>query len=84
MRDARRRCSRSDCSLFWAASLRPHDSRLRTRPPSGRGSAPRHPAAAERGDRERSREAGFDHHLVKPADFDALLKILETVPAMTA
>ena len=35
-------------------------------------------------DRERSREAGFDHHLVKPADLDELLKILETVPAMTA
>ena len=35
-------------------------------------------------DRERSREAGFDHHLVKPADFDAVLKILETVPSMTA
>ena len=32
-------------------------------------------------DRERTREAGFDHHLVKPADFDAVLKILETVPA---
>ncbi len=31
-------------------------------------------------DRERSREAGFDHHLVKPADFNALLEILETVP----
>ena len=34
-------------------------------------------------DRERTREAGFDHHLVKPADFDTLLKILETVPAIT-
>ena len=35
-------------------------------------------------DRERSREAGFDHHLVKPAVLDELLKILATVPAMTA
>ena len=35
-------------------------------------------------DRERSREAGFDHHLVKPADLDELLRILETVPATTA
>ena len=35
-------------------------------------------------DRERTREAGFDHHLVKPADFDAVLNILENVPAMTA
>jgi len=32
-------------------------------------------------DRERSRAAGFDHHLVKPADLDELLKILETAPA---
>lgn len=35
-------------------------------------------------DLEHTREAGFDHHLVKPAVFDALLKILETVPAMMA
>ena len=34
-------------------------------------------------DRERTREAGFDHHLVKPADLAALLKILESVPAMS-
>jgi CheY-like chemotaxis protein len=27
-------------------------------------------------DRRRSREAGFDHHLVKPVDFDALLALL--------
>jgi CheY-like chemotaxis protein len=32
-------------------------------------------------DRERSREAGFDHHLVKPADLDELLKILGAVPS---
>ena len=30
-------------------------------------------------DRQRSKEAGFDHHLVKPADFGELEKILETV-----
>ncbi|MFA9219372.1 MAG: response regulator, partial [Sphingomonadaceae bacterium] len=35
-------------------------------------------------DRARTREAGFDHHLVKPANFDALLAILGRVPAMTA
>jgi CheY-like chemotaxis protein len=28
-------------------------------------------------DRVRSREAGFDHHLVKPVDIDAMQKILE-------
>jgi CheY-like chemotaxis protein len=27
-------------------------------------------------DRERSKQAGFDHHLVKPVDFNALLAIL--------
>ena len=27
-------------------------------------------------DRERSREAGFDHHLLKPVDVDALQKVL--------
>ena len=30
-------------------------------------------------ERQRSQEAGFDHHLVKPADFDEVLKILATV-----
>ena len=30
-------------------------------------------------DRQRSRQAGFDHHLVKPADFDELQKLLATV-----
>jgi PAS domain S-box-containing protein len=30
-------------------------------------------------DRQRSREAGFDHHLVKPADFDEVEKILAAV-----
>ena len=30
-------------------------------------------------DRQRSREAGFDHHLVKPTGFDAIEKILESV-----
>ena len=27
-------------------------------------------------DRQRSQEAGFDHHLVKPSDFDEIEKIL--------
>jgi PAS domain S-box-containing protein len=30
-------------------------------------------------ERQRSQEAGFDHHLVKPADFDTLEQILATV-----
>ncbi|HQU41884.1 MAG: hypothetical protein B7Z73_02535 [Planctomycetia bacterium 21-64-5] len=32
-------------------------------------------------DRQRSQEAGFDHHLVKPGDFGKVLEILATVPA---
>jgi CheY-like chemotaxis protein len=27
-------------------------------------------------DRRRSRQAGFDHHLVKPVDYDALMSLL--------
>jgi CheY-like chemotaxis protein len=30
-------------------------------------------------DRQTSRQAGFNHHMVKPADFDKLQKILMTV-----
>jgi CheY-like chemotaxis protein len=30
-------------------------------------------------DRERSKAAGFNHHLVKPAEFDKLQEILATV-----
>lgn len=29
-------------------------------------------------DRDRSREAGFDHHLLKPANFQAILEVLRT------
>jgi len=32
-------------------------------------------------DRQRSNEAGFDHHLVKPASFDDVLQILAAVSA---
>ena len=32
-------------------------------------------------DRRRSREAGFDHHLVKPVDFDALIVLLIGPPS---
>jgi CheY-like chemotaxis protein len=30
-------------------------------------------------DRERSRAAGFDHHLVKPVDIDRLEQLLDAV-----
>jgi CheY-like chemotaxis protein len=32
-------------------------------------------------DRRKSREAGFDGHLVKPVDYDALLTLLESMPS---
>jgi CheY-like chemotaxis protein len=30
-------------------------------------------------DRQRSREAGFDHHLVKPPDIDALRQLFAAI-----
>jgi CheY-like chemotaxis protein len=35
-------------------------------------------------DRRRSQQAGFDHHLTKPADFGKVLQILTTVGAGAA
>jgi signal transduction histidine kinase/ActR/RegA family two-component response regulator len=35
-------------------------------------------------DRQRSQEAGFDHHLVKPGDFGKVLQILAAVPELPA
>jgi CheY-like chemotaxis protein len=35
-------------------------------------------------DRKRAREAGFDHHLVKPADGNALRALLASVPVRRA
>ena len=34
-------------------------------------------------DRQRSREAGFDTHLVKPVDYDVLLDLLASLPVRT-
>lgn len=34
-------------------------------------------------DRERTREAGFDAHLLKPVDHDALIKLLASTPGRT-
>src|SRR5580700_9878278 len=34
------------------------------------------------GDRQRSQEAGFDHHLVKPGDFGKVLHILAAVSGL--
>jgi len=38
----------------------------------------------QRGDRDRARDAGFDHHLTKPAEPDELLAIIETWRAARA
>jgi len=35
-------------------------------------------------DRQLARDAGFDHHLVKPADLDELLRILAEVSSRLA
>jgi len=35
-------------------------------------------------DRQRSQEAGFDHHLVKPVDFDEIKRILEGIAKKTS
>jgi CheY-like chemotaxis protein len=32
------------------------------------------------GDRQSSKAAGFDHHLVKPVDFSPLQALLESIP----
>jgi CheY-like chemotaxis protein len=38
----------------------------------------------QRNDRDRARDAGFDHHLTKPAEPDELLAIIETWRAARA
>lgn len=40
------------------------------------------PAPAVEDDRHRSREAGFDAHMVKPVDHDVLLKLLSSLPVV--
>lgn len=35
----------------------------------------------EPSDRQRTREAGFDHHLVKPLDLETLQRFLADLPA---
>jgi DNA-binding response OmpR family regulator len=32
-------------------------------------------------DRRLSKDAGFDHHMVKPVDLDALMKLLASLPS---
>ncbi|MEJ7688882.1 MAG: response regulator, partial [Variovorax sp.] len=53
-----------------------------------RGSQPRPALVALTGwgqeeDRRRATEAGFDHHLVKPADIDGLQRLLASIQAQT-
>jgi len=35
-------------------------------------------------DRRRTEEAGFDHHLVKPVELDALARLLGSLPRITS
>jgi two-component system CheB/CheR fusion protein len=53
--------------LRWAAGRDPHSPRLTLVALTGYG---------EQADRQRSRDAGFMHHLVKPVDLDALVALL--------
>ena len=39
---------------------------------------------SQENDRRRSRDAGFDHHLPKPVDYDLLYSLLEAAPRATA
>jgi PAS domain S-box-containing protein len=56
--------------------------RLRARPEFGRTPLVALTGWGQESDRRRSREAGFDHHLVKPVDLDALSGLLaEVVPS---
>jgi CheY-like chemotaxis protein len=34
----------------------------------------------EKSDRQRSQEAGFDHHMVKPANMDVLRQLFAVIP----
>ena len=50
--------------------------RLRARPETAGALIVAVTGYGQKEDRERSRAAGFDHHLVKPIESDALLKLL--------
>ena len=69
----------------------PGDGRLRGRAPPARACRRRAPSLlialtgyGQRGDRDRARDAGFDHHLTKPAEPDELLAIIEAWRAARA
>ena len=52
---------------------------LRSRFPQHRATLVALTGWGQEGDRRRAREAGFDHHLVKPADLDVLQHLLGTI-----
>ncbi|MEW4570319.1 PAS domain S-box protein [Tautonia sp. JC769] len=53
--------------------------RLRGRPETGRATLVALTGWGQESDRRRSREAGFDHHLVKPVDPDDLIELLRNI-----
>lgn len=53
--------------------------RIRARDPQRRTAVVALTGWGQEEDRRRSREAGFDHHLVKPADLDALRALLTSI-----
>jgi CheY-like chemotaxis protein len=52
---------------------------LRTRYPATRSTLVALTGWGQEDDRRRARDAGFDHHLVKPAQMDALQKLLASI-----
>ena len=83
-RPSRRPESSGPSSSSWTSACRAWTA---TRWPARSGEEPRCKAAViiavsgygQEDDRRRSREAGFDHHLVKPVDFDRLVSLMAQV-----
>jgi CheY-like chemotaxis protein len=57
---------------------------LRARPETARALLVAVTGYGQESDRARTREAGFDHHLVKPIDLDRLQALLDDYAASTA
>jgi CheY-like chemotaxis protein len=55
--------------------------RIRARSPGPRPTIVALTGWGQENDRREAREAGFDHHLVKPAEIGALKELLRSIPA---